>query len=185
MGRKSRFLREFFKNRGMVGAVSPSTRFLAEKMLENIDFSKAKLIVELGPGTGVFTDLILDRMSEDARLVVFELNDKFYNALKKRIDDPRAQIVHDSAEYISKYLTDQEQNKCDAVVSALPLMMFPDELRSAVVDASYSAMHKKGKFIQFQYSLQSKKYLQAIFKTVDVTFTIKNFPPAFVYTCGK
>ena len=185
MATKRNFLKEFFKDRKMVGAVSPSTRFLGEKMLENIDFDKAKGLVELGPGTGVFTDIIIARMRKDAKLLVFELNDEFYANLKARINDPRVQIIHDSAENIAKYLPEEEQTMQDAVISSLPLMVFPSELRQSVVDAANTCLKPKGKYVQFQYSLQSKKFLETIFSSVKITFTIRNFPPAFVYTCLK
>ena len=185
MSSKRNFLKQFFKDRKMVGAVSPSTRFLGEKMLANIDFDKAKGLVELGPGTGIFTDIIMQRMRKDAKLLVFELHDEFYEALNARINDPRVQIIHDSAENIAKYLPKEEQTTQDAVISSLPLMVFPPELREAVVSAGYDCLKPKGKYVQFQYSLQSKKFLESIYESVKITFTIKNFPPAFVYTCQK
>jgi phospholipid N-methyltransferase len=183
MGAKTNFLRQFFKDRQMVGAVAPSTRFLAAKMLENIDFESAKVIIELGPGNGVFTEIMLKRMAPDAQLFVFELNDDFHKQVADKIDDPRAHIIHDSAENISKYV--KEAGSADAVVSSLPLMVFPEELRSNVVNAAHKALHSDGKYIQFQYSLQSKRYLEGIFDQVNIRFTIRNLPPAFVYTCKK
>lgn len=182
MTTKRKFLKEFCKDKQMVGAISPSTRFLGEKMIENVDFDKARTIVELGPGTGVFTELILNRMHPDAKLLVFELNDSFYQNLVKRFDDPRVQIIHDSAEKIADYT---DGKKVDAVISSLPLMVFSEELRNNVVNAAYDSLRKDGKYMQFQYSLQSKKLLQSVYKTVSVKFTMKNFPPAFVYTCSK
>ena len=183
MGTKTKFLRQFFKDRQMVGAVAPSTRFLAEKMLKNIDFENSKVIIELGPGNGVFTELMLERMAPDAKLFVFELNNEFYEQVAARINDPRAQIIHDSAENIGNYV--KEAGTADAVVSSLPLMVFPEELRANVVNAAHKSLHSKGKYIQFQYSLQSKRYLEGIFKDVNIQFTIRNLPPAFVYTCSK
>jgi phospholipid N-methyltransferase len=59
----------------------PSSRFLATKMLRNIPFDKAKVIVELGPGTGIFTEKIMQRLNPDTHLVVIELNDVFYQNL--------------------------------------------------------------------------------------------------------
>ena len=56
MATKRNFIKEFWKEKRVVGAISPSTRFLGEKMVENVNFDEAKLIIELGPGTGVFTD---------------------------------------------------------------------------------------------------------------------------------
>lgn len=180
---KRNFIKEFFKDKQMVGALSPSTRFLGEKMIESIDFDKERILVELGPGTGVFTDIIIDRMHPDAKLLVFELNESFYKSLEDRIDDPRVQVIHDSAEHIQKYLSDNE--KSDVVISSLPLMVFPEKLRKDVVKESYNSLKPKGKYVQFQYSLQSKKLLESVFKSVNVKFTLKNFPPAFVYTCLK
>ncbi|TNE72181.1 MAG: methyltransferase domain-containing protein [Bacteroidetes bacterium] len=166
----------------MVGAISPSTRFLGEKMLENIDFDNVRSIVELGPGTGVFTDLIIERLRPDARLYVFELNEAFHQSLEKRIKDERVSVIHDSAEFISKYTG---EDPVDVIVSSLPLMVFPDDLRKRVIQESFNILKRKGKYVQFQYSLQSKKLLEATFTNVNVRFTLKNFPPAFVYTCIK
>ena len=167
----------------MVGAVSPSSKTLGRKMLSNIDFLTDKLIVELGPGTGVFTDEIIKKMAPDAKLLVFELNDNFYEALSERITDPRVKIIHDSPEFIHKYIGETE--KLDVVISSLPLMGFPTILRQTVVNESYNCLKSKGRFIQFQYSLQSKKLLESIYENVKIQFTIKNFPPAFVYCCSK
>ena len=183
MTTKRNFIKQFLKDKKMVGSVSPSSKFLAHKMLENIDFASCKTLVELGPGTGVFTDLIIERMAPDAKLFVFELNDEFYKNLAVRIDDSRVHILHDSAEYIQKYLGKNE--KADVVISSLPLMVFPEELRNNVIKESHNSLKDTGKYIQFQYSLQSKKLLQSTYEDVTVKFTIKNLPPAFVYTCTK
>ena len=154
MTSKRNFLKQFFKDRKVVGAVSPSTKFLGEKMLASIDFDKARNMVELGPGTGVCTDSIIQRMHRDAKLLVLELNDDFFHKLSERIDDPRVQVIHDSAENISKYLPEAQQENQDAVISSLPLMVFSAPLRKAVVDASYKSLKPTGKYVQFQYSLQ-------------------------------
>lgn len=179
---KRNFLKQFWKDKQMVGAISPSTRFLGEKMLENIDFDNVRSIVELGPGTGVFTDLIIERLRPDARLYIFELNEAFHQSLEKRIKDERVSVIHDSAEFISKYTGEVP---VDVIVSSLPLMVFPDDLRKRVIQESFNILKRKGKYVQFQYSLQSKKLLEATFTNVNVRFTLKNFPPAFVYTCIK
>ena len=94
MSDKRSFIRNFWKERKMVGAMAPSSKYLAKKMLERIDFSTAKVIVELGPGTGVFTRKILQKLSPDGILLVFELNDSFMNMLKKEFKDPRVILIH-------------------------------------------------------------------------------------------
>lgn len=183
---KRNFLKQFLKDRQMVGAVHPSTRFLGERMIENINFDEVKLIVELGPGTGVFTDLIIEKMHPDSKLLVFELNDEFYTQLAHRINDRRVQIIHDSAEFISKYLTQEEQEqKVDVVISSLPLTVFPESLRKKVVDVAYDCLKEEGIYRQFQYSLHARKLLESKYRKVSIGFTVRNFPPAFIYTCRK
>lgn len=165
--------------------MSPSSRFLAKKMLESIDFSKARVVVELGPGTGVFTRRILQELHADGVLLVFELNDNFMNQLKKEFTDSRVHLIHDSAERIGHYLEELGLQQADAVVSSLPLANFPDELRNRILSESYSVMNDHSLYIQFQYSLNAKKAIKRLFSRVDIGFTPVNFPPAFVYTCRK
>ncbi len=169
----------------MVGAMSPSSKYLANVMLKSIDFSKCKTLVELGPGNGVFTEKILERMLPDAKLLAFELNEGFYRDLQHKIKDDRLILVNDSAELIGTYLKKHGLDKADVVISSLPLANFPSSLRSSVLNESYENLTPVGKYIQFQYSLQSKKYIKKIFKQVDIKFTLANFPPAFVYSCVK
>lgn len=167
----------------MVGAMSPSSPFLAKKMLESIDFKKTKVIVELGPGTGVFTKKMVELMAEDAILLVFELNDSFMQLLEKTIDDKRVHLIHDSAENITTYLKKYGFDKADVILSSLPLANFPSDLKMRILTESKSVMHEDSLYVQFQYSLNAKKVIKEIFRTVAITFTPVNFPPAFVYTC--
>lgn len=183
-GRKS-FLRNFWKEKKMVGAMSPSSRFLAKKMLESIDFQSMRVIVELGPGTGVFTRKMLEQLHPDGVLLVFELNDNFMNLLQKEFNDPRVHLIHDSAERIGAYLHQLGLQQADAVVSSLPLANFPEELRNRILNESYKVMGDESLYVQFQYSLNAKKAIKSLFSTVDITFAAINFPPAFVYTCRK
>ena len=74
MPSKRSFLKQFLKEKKMVGSMTPSSRFLAAKMLENVNLETAEVIIELGPGTGVFTEKIISKLSPNARLLVFELN---------------------------------------------------------------------------------------------------------------
>lgn len=184
MAKKNSFLKTFLKDK-QVGAMSPSSRFLAEKMLENIDFNNSQVLVELGPGTGVFTEKIIEKMSPESLLLVFELNDEFFNILHDKIKDPRVKLIHDSAEHIEQHLLNFGFKEADVIISSLPLAMFTTELRKNILNSSKRALKLNGKYIQFQYSLQSRKKLEKTFEKVSIRFTPLNFPPAFIYTCTK
>ncbi len=183
MSESKNFRKQFWKEKKTVGAMAPSSRFLTEKMLQHIDFKSAKVIIELGPGTGVFTDAIISRMRNDATLLVFEVNDSFFDNLHKKVKDKR--VHHDSAEKLQEYLQKYGFEKADVVVSSLPLAVFPPQLRNNILTASEQVLIPSGKYIQFQYSLQAKSLLKKLYKDVKIAFTPFNLPPAFVYTCTK
>ena len=50
------FFLEYLRHPSTIGAVAPSSRWLARKMIEAIRFNRCKCIVEYGPGTGAFTN---------------------------------------------------------------------------------------------------------------------------------
>lgn len=185
MRQKKNFISQFFKNKKMIGSMVPSSRFLAKKMLQHIDFKRSKVIIELGPGTGVFTDRLLELMEPDCTLLIFELNDNFYHQLSDRIKDSRVQLIHDSAERLSDYLKRFNLEQADVIVSSLPLANFPKSLRENILNVSQDVLTENGKFVQFQYSLQSKKAISSKFGRVKIDFTPFNFPPAFIYTGHK
>src|ERR1035437_5966342 len=150
-------------------------------MIEPVDFNKAKIIVEFGPGTGVITLEILKKMSKDARLIVFEINDEFVEQLKE-IPDTRMEIINDNAENIEAHLKKMEIEKADYVISSIPLAMIPKKTEYAILNSVKNILNPDGALIQFQYSLASLKKLKEIFD-VKIDFTSRNFPPACIFTC--
>lgn len=185
MAKKSKFFNEFLKERKTVGAVSPSSKFLMKKMLAPINFEKAKIIVELGPGNGVFTKGLLQRMSPEAKLFSFELSENFFKHINLKIRDERLTLINDSADKLEQYLNIEGITEVDYVVSSLPLAVIPEEVKTKVLNACVKVLGAKGKFIQFQYSLNAKKLLQSKFNDVKHKFVPVNIPPAFVYQCNN
>lgn len=177
------FLNEFFKNKSEVGAVAPSSKFLGKKMHGDLDFDNAKCIVEFGPGTGVFTHEIINKMNADCFLLIFETNQRFYEKLKSEINDDRVLVLNESAELVHEKIKEQGYEYADYIISSLPLTVFPKELKENILKNSKKALKKGGEYIQFQYSLNALKILKSTFTNVKLKFTLINMPPAFVYTC--
>lgn len=183
---KKGFLKEFMKSRKIIGAVSPSSKFLAKKMLEGINFNETKVIVEYGAGTGVFTREIVSKMAKNTKLLVFELHEPFFKKLEEEFSAyPNVFVICDSAANVLKHLEENHETHTDIIVSSLPFTNFETNLTIRILKAAEQALRKNGSFIQFQYSLNAKKILSKIFEMKSVQFVPINIPPAFVYTCKK
>jgi len=151
-------------------------------MIKPVDFNKARIIVEFGPGTGVITLEILKRMNEFAKLIVFEINTEFADELSK-IPDTRMEMIKDGAENIEMHLKERGIGKVDYVISSIPLAMIPKKTEYAILNSVKKNLKPNGAFIQFQYSLASLKKLKEVFDEVKINFTSMNVPPAWVFTC--
>lgn len=183
MAKSNSFLKQYFGNKKEVGAIAPSSRFLRNRMMAPINFHRADVIVELGPGTGVFTKELLKRMKPNSRLLVFETNENFYKALINELSDDRMLVFNESAELVGEKMKELGIEKVDAVVSSLPYAVFPNEVKHNILNACAKALSKDGIYVQFQYSLNAHKLLKEKFSRVTLDFTPINMPPAFVYRC--
>lgn len=154
-------------------------------MCDRIDFSTAKVIVELGPGTGVFTHELLKRASKDTRIFVFELNETFYKLLTEKIDDPRVVLYNKSADEIDIIFKEHGVQNVDAVLSSLPLAVIPDHTKKRILLKVYESLRCGGIYVQYQYSLASKKLIKMCFPKMKISFTSINLPPAFIYVGTK
>src|SRR6201996_7863456 len=114
------FFRNFFRHPRMLGSIIPSSRFLIKQILEPIDWDKARVIVEYGPGVGGITAEILRRMRPDAKLIAIEMNPDFVNFLKKSLVDPRIEVVQGSAADVNEIMKQLGLTKADYIISGIP-----------------------------------------------------------------
>ena len=179
------FIKQFWKDKKMIGSIIPSSKFLAAKMLNHIPFKNTKLIIELGPGTGIFTAKIIEKIDASTHLIILELNPELCTDLKAKINLPNVHIKEASADKIGEIIKEFGFEKADIIISSLPLANFSVELRNSILEIVHKSLNEKGNFIQFQYSLNAFKNLKKLFPVIKLNFTALNFPPAFVYTCSK
>lgn len=164
------------------GAFFPSSKFLAKKMVKN---AKGKVVLELGPGTGVFTKEILNNLPKDGVLVSIEFNEIFANYLRENITDDRLILITGDAVLMKKYLAENGIDKVDYIVSGLPLGHFSKDLKNKILTEAKNCLKDEGKFIQFEYFLAGINSVKGVFPKVDISFELLNFPPAFVMECKK
>lgn len=175
------FFWEYLKNLRSVGAVLPSSRYLAREMVRSIDFDTARTIVELGAGTGVFTEELIRRKRATTKLLVIENNPAFAKTLRERCEgNENVYIVEASAEDVSTLLKKYRlPTKVDYIVSGLPFASLPREVSHAILSAAKRHV-ARGHFITFQYTLLKKSFLQQYFSSVQASREYRNIPPAYV-----
>src|SRR3954470_17024821 len=146
------FLKNFIRHPKMLGSAIPSSRYLINRVLDRIDWNRARTIVEYGPGVGTFTRHILARMSMEAQLLAIELNPEFCDALATGISDPRFQIVHGSAAEVQRWMHIRALSQADFILSGIPYTLLSHELRHKILIASRNALVDGGVFVVFQYT---------------------------------
>lgn len=176
------FFVESLKHAKSVGTFIPSLRASAKKMTKPVDFSRARILVELGGGTGAITREILARMHPEAQLLVFETNPVFVKILI-HIGDSRMEVIDESAEHLLTNLETRNMREIDYVISTLPIALMLKSTKKKIYDAIIRVLRPDGRYIQIQYSLLSRKELKDYFPTVTIDFTPWNIPPAFIYIC--
>ncbi len=180
------FINEFIKHPRYIGALMPSSAMLAKNMIAAINFEHSKTIVELGPGTGAFTEKIAKQKKKETLLILIEINGTFVKNLKQQYaQDPSVQVIHGSAENLKKYLEVLNVDRVDYVLSGLPFASMPLDVSERVLRNVRDSLLHSGKFITFQYSLVKKKFIQRFFPRIIEKRVLLNFPPAFVLSCEQ
>ncbi|AQR94590.1 class I SAM-dependent methyltransferase [Clostridium saccharoperbutylacetonicum] len=178
------FIKQYIKNPKTVGAVAPSSEKLAYKMVENIDFSRVDCIVEYGPGTGVFTEKILNKKKDSTIFISIEYNEQFYNILREKFQNRTNFIlVNDSAENLKDYLKKYNISKVDYIVSGLPFASLPKDMSENILTITKEILKGKGIFITFQYTLLKMKLFKMYFGRIKRKRVLLNLPPAYVLEC--
>ncbi len=188
----TRLFREFLRDPGATGAVAPSSPHLAERIVEWIDWRRTRTLLEWGPGTGSFTELILQRKPPSTRYLALELSSSMCDLLHRRF--PGIEICQESVVNVFHVCQCSCIDEVDCVVSGLPWASFSDELQTQFLDALMCVLRSGGQFTTFAYihglSLPAgqrfRNKLFRYFSQVSQSPTVwRNLPPAFVYRCRR
>lgn len=186
------FVRSFLKKPGAVGAIAPSSSYLAQTMVEWIDWNKARGVVEYGPGTGVFTEAVVGKLHEDAKFFAIERDPDLVAIVKDRVPD--ATVFEDSVANVVALCEQMEVGEVDAIICGLPWASFPASLQRECMDAMMQVLRPGGQFATFAYwqglllpaGQRFKRLLGDYFSTIEYSPTVwRNLPPAFVYRCTR
>ena len=163
------------------GALVPSGKRLARTMAGAIGHvATDDVIVELGPGTGVFTQELLKNFPLN-RVLAVEFNHAFVTRLQKTM--PAATVIEGCASRLPELLAAQgiPPGKVSAVVSGLPLLSLDRKLSEAVIRAIATVLRPGGRYVQFTYSQRAwRKFAVPGFRAEPHHRVWLNVPPAVV-----
>jgi phospholipid N-methyltransferase len=164
-------------------------------MLESIDFGAVRALAEFGPGAGVFTRAITDRVRPGTVFFAVERNPEMAAEVRRRF--PTVKLHEASAEQVCE-LCEAEglppEGGLDAIVSGLPFAAFPEALQDSILRAAARALRPGGQLVTFAYyqglalpagrrfAAKLLRYFGTIARSRGV---LRNIPPAFVYRCVK
>jgi phospholipid N-methyltransferase len=175
------FLRSWLNSPRRVGAIAPSGRSLAEAMTAEIS-PESGPVIELGPGTGVFTQALLARGVPQEQLALIEYGSDFVRLLQMRF--PHAQTRWMDASQLGR-IELFGPGQAGAVVSGLPLLAMPTRKVMQILDGAFTHLRPDGAFYQFTYGPfcpVSRPVLDRLgLKASHIGGSLANLPPAGVY----
>jgi phospholipid N-methyltransferase len=177
------FGRNFLKHPKMLGSLIPSSRFLVNRLLDQVDWRHARVIVEYGPGVGTITTEILRRLRPDGRLIAIETNADFVAFLRRTVADGRLHVVHGSAAEADAALGRLGLRHADYVISGIPYTTIPPDVRTRILHKTHDVLHPQGAFLVYQFTRTVLRDLERVFGHVRQDFEPRNVMPARLFYC--
>lgn len=186
------YLKQSFIHPTKTGSVAPSSDKLCELLTDTAGLQSASTVIEFGPGTGVLTERILNKISNNTTFFALEINPRFAAATRLRCPD--ATVYNDSAENAKLHLQNHGVDGCDCIISALPWSVFTPGLQDRLLSTIWDILEPGGRLLTVAYfhaqvfpsAQRFKNKLYEKFPTVTKTEIVwSNLPPAFVYCAQK
>lgn len=178
-----RFLRALMARPKSIGAIAPSGRALAKAIALQIDPARPGPVLELGPGTGVITEAILERGIAPERLTLVEYDSDMAAFLTDCFSS--VHVIEGDAFDLAHTLGAKAEEKYCAVVSGLPLLNFPIARRRHYMEGIAGLLAPGAPFIQFSYGMQPPMAPLPGQTVTRAALVWANLPPARVWVYRK
>lgn len=172
------FARNFLNNPLRNASIMPSSSFASKAMLKGLDFSVIDTVVELGPGTGVFTKEIVKRCRPNTKIILVELEKSYVRSLKEKFDG-QAIVENQSAYYLDEILKKHGVVTPDLLISGLP---FFEEALSPHLLKTIKSLTEQGTI--FRFFTYMPPAVKRIYKNLPIRmhrFVLRNIPPLWIF----
>lgn len=174
-------VREFLRRPNLVGSAFPASRYLVEALLEPVDWTEARVVIEYGPGTGPLSRAILARMTHDSRLVAIDVSRRFTRHLRRTIDDPRLLAVTAPASTADIILENHGLGSADLIITGVPFSTMSAEEGARTLDTSARILQRQGTILAYQMRSTIAPLLAERFADVQTSYVWRNIPPCHLY----
>jgi phosphatidylethanolamine/phosphatidyl-N-methylethanolamine N-methyltransferase len=190
LGRDTRrFLAAALRAPREIGAIAPSGRRLAACAAALMSPGQGQTVIELGPGGGVITDALYQRLTGADHLLAVERNQTM--AAHLTATRPWLKVVNGDAADLPALLAKAGHSRADIIVSALPWSVIPDADQHALLNSITSILNPGGTFatvltlplLPLPIIRQLRRRLSGTFATVTHLTVWRNVPPARLYVC--
>lgn len=183
-GERGVLLRRMIKQPRLVGSIAPSSKSLANLMAKEVLSTVEQsggMVVEIGPGTGCVTRVLLEHGVAAERLVCIEVDPKLHQYMTEQFPNVRT-ILGDAADL--KNLLSEKCGEIVAVISGVPLKNLPLSKEKDIIQACCAILRPCGKLIQFTYGVRPPSTTSGLDRKF-AGFVLLNLPPAFVWSFIK
>ncbi|MEK7074298.1 MAG: methyltransferase domain-containing protein [Patescibacteria group bacterium] len=177
--KKLDFIKTFMRDI-KVAAFAPTSRHAIDRMLHYVP-KDAQTVVEYGPGDGVITKPLLERLPANAQIIAIERNGDFVRELA-HINDPRLSVKQGDALLVAEYLQEAGINKLDVAISGIPFSFLNPTQRERIVAQTHAALSPNGVFIIYQFSPFMLLYLRRWFTDIKLRLA---WPLFFIMVATK
>ena len=182
------YLRTFIKNLRKTGAIAPSSKYLARDFTKVLfsnreeDEETPVRVLEIGPGTGSLTKLIIPALRTQDHFDIVELNKDFYRMISWKY-----RHLHNVHTYHANILDFEPEAPYDFIFSSLPYEGIPRKVSKEIWEKKLQ-MCKAGSYITYYKYINIKRFRCKFEKEVVSRFccneklVLRNLPPAYLYT---
>jgi phosphatidylethanolamine/phosphatidyl-N-methylethanolamine N-methyltransferase len=175
------FFKEFVSAPFNVGSVCPSSKALTASLINEVPFGENNLIIDLGAGSGIISEELVKAGISPDRILAVEISSGYAEVFNKCCPDVPL-VIGDARALLSIIAQRNTTRGVSAIISSLPLRMFPADLVSEIMAEIYNVLLSKGGvFIQYTYAWWMRFSLRQYgFTPRSDCMVLANIPPARV-----
>jgi len=183
------FFKAFIRHPSAIGSIIPSSPNLAREIIKNIELDSSDTIIELGPGTGAFTNYIQQIIPETSAYIGIEREPRFVKMLHKCF--PELLFVNGMAAKAQELFKETGRLPAKVIISSLPFSTQEKSDQIANIESINQLMLPGCMFKTIQYvhsymfpsAIHFRRKMSELFGNHHRSqIIIKNVPPAYILT---